>query len=60
MDRGPWQVTVHGVTKSWTRLSDKTAVAAATTQYMFGTMLGLGTITANKISAIPVLMGLMI
>ena len=21
MDRGPWQATVHGVTKSWTRLS---------------------------------------
>ena len=24
MDRGPWQATVHGVTKSWTRLSDFT------------------------------------
>ena len=23
MDRGPWQVAVHGVTKSWTRLSDE-------------------------------------
>ena len=22
MDRGAWQATVHGVTKSWTRLSD--------------------------------------
>ena len=22
IDRGPWQVTVHGVAKSWTRLSD--------------------------------------
>ena len=22
MDRGAWWVTVHGVTKSWTRLSD--------------------------------------
>ena len=22
MDRGAWQVTVHGVTKSWTGLSD--------------------------------------
>ena len=22
IDRGPWWVTVHGVTKSWTRLSD--------------------------------------
>ena len=22
MDRGAWQTTVHGVTKSWTRLSD--------------------------------------
>ena len=22
MDRGAWQVTVHGVTKSWTQLSD--------------------------------------
>ena len=61
MDRGTWQVTVHGVAKSWTRLSDKTAAAAAaTTQYMFGIMLGLGTITANKIGVIPVLMGLMI
>ena len=24
MDRGTWQATVHGVTKSWTRLSDFT------------------------------------
>ena len=24
MDRGAWQATVHGVTKSWTRLSDFT------------------------------------
>ena len=23
MDRGAWQATVHGVTKRWTRLSDK-------------------------------------
>ena len=23
MDRGPWQAAVHGVTKSWTRLSDE-------------------------------------
>ena len=23
-DRGAWQATVHGVTKSWTRLSDYT------------------------------------
>ena len=23
MDRGGWWATVHGVTKSWTRLSDK-------------------------------------
>ena len=22
MDRGAWQITVHGVTKSWTQLSD--------------------------------------
>ena len=22
MDRGAWQVTIHGVTKSWTRLSN--------------------------------------
>ena len=22
MDRGAWRATVHGVTKSWTRLSD--------------------------------------
>ena len=22
MDRGAWQVTVHGITKSWTQLSD--------------------------------------
>ena len=24
MDRGAWWVTVHGVTKSWTQLRDKT------------------------------------
>ena len=23
MDRGAWRATVHGVTKSWTRLTDK-------------------------------------
>ena len=23
MDRGAWQATVHGVTKSWTRLSNR-------------------------------------
>ena len=23
IDRGAWQATVHGVTKSWTRLSDQ-------------------------------------
>ena len=23
MDTGAWQATVHGVTKSWTQLSDK-------------------------------------
>ena len=26
MDRGAWQVTVHGVTKSWTQLSDFTSL----------------------------------
>ena len=25
MGRGAWQATVHGVTKSWTQLSDQTA-----------------------------------
>ena len=30
MDRGGWWVTVHGVAKSWTRLSD-----LARTQYLF-------------------------
>ena len=23
MDKGPWQASVHGVAKSWTRLSEK-------------------------------------
>ena len=23
MDKGAWQATLHGVTKSWTRLNDK-------------------------------------
>ena len=26
MDRGAWQATVHGVTKSWTGLRDETTV----------------------------------
>ena len=26
MDRGAWWATVHGVTKSWTRLSDETTI----------------------------------
>ena len=29
MDRGAWWATVHGVTKSWARLSNWTAAAAA-------------------------------
>ena len=24
MDRGAWQVTIHGITESWTQLSDLT------------------------------------
>ena len=24
MDRGAWRATIHGITKSWTRLSDYT------------------------------------
>jgi len=28
MDRGAWQATVHGVAKSWTRLSDFTSLQA--------------------------------
>ena len=30
MDRGAWQVTVHGVAKSWTRLSDYARTHART------------------------------
>ena len=30
MDRGVWWATVHGVTKSWTRLSDYTTDPLAT------------------------------
>ena len=26
MDSGPWQATVHGVTKSWTQLSESTTI----------------------------------
>ena len=29
MDRGAWRATVHGVTKSWTRLNDQTAAVVA-------------------------------
>ena len=32
MDRGAWQATAHGVTKSWTRLSDFT-FSLSTVQY---------------------------
>ena len=32
MDRGSWQATVHGVTKSWTRLSDFTITFSQITQ----------------------------
>ena len=28
MDRGAWWATIHGVTKSWTRLSDLTFIYA--------------------------------
>ena len=28
MGRGAWRATLHGVAKSWTQLSDKTAAAA--------------------------------
>ena len=30
MDRGAWQATVHGVIKSWTRLSNEAAAAVWT------------------------------
>ena len=29
MDRGAWQAMVHGVAKSWTRLSDSTTTTDA-------------------------------
>ena len=31
MDREAWQATVHGVAKSWTRLSDQTTTTRKTT-----------------------------
>ena len=37
MDRGAWQATVHGVTKSWTALSDSTANTTQLPLYRFGT-----------------------
>ena len=36
MDRGAWQATVHGVAKSWTRLSDWTELNWITLQYCIG------------------------
>ena len=33
MDRGSWQATVHGVAKSWTRLSDFTHSLMVDIQY---------------------------
>ena len=37
MDRGAWQATVHGVAKSWTRLSDFTSL-----HFTFQIRKGLG------------------
>ena len=45
MDRGAWWATVHGVTKSQTRLSDLTFTFTFVIHEMFfvlGTNLGLG------------------
>ena len=34
MDRGAWRATVHGVTKSWTRLSTQHTLPLLRTQYL--------------------------
>ena len=46
MDREAWRAAIHGVTKSWTRLSDSTELSAhyslgtlATSLYLFNTYL---------------------
>ena len=37
MDKGAWQATVHGVTKSWTRLSDFTSLQRSDSSCTFET-----------------------
>ena len=34
MDRGAWRATIHGVTKSWTRLSDFTSLNKFTLKFL--------------------------
>ena len=45
MDRGAWQVTVHGVTKRWTRLSNKQ------TSHMYGLFINMVAQTIKNLPA---------
>ena len=33
MDRGAWRATVHGITRSWTQLSDSTTIKIRESRY---------------------------
>ena len=39
MERGTWQATIHGVTKSWTRLSTRTHTHIYTTNVNINTSI---------------------
>ena len=45
MDRGAWQVTVHGVTKRWTQLSNKQ------TSHMYGLFINMVAQTIKNLPA---------
>ena len=39
MDRGAWRITVHGIAKSWTRLSNKAEAQSLTTEILSPTLI---------------------
>ena len=54
MDRGAWQATVHGVAKSWTRLSDFTSICSTSLHYMEGIIQSVGDIGLEKIDKVRI------
>ena len=53
MNRGAWQATVHGVAKSWTRLSDSTK---CTKMYLYICTYTFGSFSSNPLLVINLML----